>query len=258
MPKPMIVLATPCFGGQVGQAYMLSVLDLYRASLKGDYDLDVVLLGGDALITRARSVLVARFLDTPGATHLLFVDADIAFAPEQLLRLLRFDVDVAAAFYPLKRVDWRAIPARVVAGEPLETAALSYVGSLCEGAELRVVDGFATARFAGTGFQLLKRAVFERLIAAHPETRFGHVDTPADQAPTAANLYALFECLIDPATGRYVSEDYAFCERWRALGGTIWLDLHSRVAHTGAQTFEGDTTARFAALARRETHPDAT
>ena len=244
-PKPHLVLGTPCFGGLVGQAYMLSVLELQRAAA-GAFDLDVVLLGGDAMIGRARSVVASRFLDTPGATHLLFVDADIGFAPEQVARLLRFDQDFAAAFYPLKRVDWDAVPRRVVAGEPLREAGLSYVGTLCEGAELRVEQGFATALYAGGGFQLLKRVVFERLIAAHPELKFASTGAPNDLRPTSDALYALFEGAI--ADGRYLSEDYAFCQRWRALGGTIWLDLASRLTHAGAQNFAGDTSRRLAGL----------
>ncbi len=248
MARPLIVLGTPCFGSVVGQAYTLSVLEITRAACAGAFDLEVVLLGGDALISRARSTIAARFLDTPDATHLLFVDADISFALEQLLRLLAFDRDFAAAFYPLKQVEWGAIPARVVAGETLEAAGLSYVGSLCEGDALRTENGFATARFAGSGFQLIKRAVFERMIAGYPHLKFSAVDTPAGHVPQSAHLYALFDPLIDAETGRYRSEDYAFCQRWRDLGGEIWLDLESRLTHTGLQQFAGDTSRRFAAL----------
>ncbi|WP_158811152.1 hypothetical protein [Beijerinckia sp. L45] len=248
MSKPHIVVGTPCFGGLVGQAYTLSLLALLREANKGGFDLDVVLLGGDALITRARSTVVARFLDTPGATHLLFVDADITFAPTQVLRLLIADKDFCAAFYPLKQIDWGAVPSRVVGGEPLEAAGLSYVGSLCEAPELRVEKGFATARYAGTGFQLIKRGVFERMVKAYPETHFTKVDTPADRMVASDNLYALFDPVIDSETGRYLSEDYAFCRRWRAIGGTIWLDLKSRLGHAGMQTFAGDTSGRLKTL----------
>lgn len=248
MSKPLIVVGTPCFGGLVGQSYTLSLLALLREANKGAFDLDVVLLGGDALITRARSTVVARFLDTPGATHLLFVDADITFDPSQVLRLLAADKDFGAAFYPLKQIDWGAVPGRVVAGEALQAAGLSYVGSLCEAPDLRVDRGFATARYAGTGFQLLKRVVFERMIAAYPDTRFSKVDTPGDRMPASDNLFALFDPTIDPDSGRYLSEDYAFCRRWRAIGGEIWLDLKSRLGHAGMQTFDGDTSGRLKAL----------
>lgn len=244
-PGPVILLATPCFGGLVHQSYMLSVCKLMRCAEREGFALDLALLGSDALITRSRSVLVAKFLDMPQATHLLFVDADIAFEPEQFLRLLRFDEDFVAALYPLKSVDWDALPRRAVAGEPLRSAGLTYVGTLLESPRRQVRDGFATAKYAGTGFQLIRRAVFERLIAAHPELHFTSVHTIAREAPRSDNLYALFDCQIDPETGEYLSEDYAFCRRWRALGGDIWLDLKSALTHVGSDHFRGDATVRL-------------
>jgi hypothetical protein len=249
MSKPFVVVATPCFGGLVNQAYMLSVLKLVQLAAAGEFELDVVLMGGDSLITRSRSVLVSRFLDNPRATHLMFIDADIGFEPDQFLRLLRLDKDFAAGAYPLKQIDWRALPARAVAGEPLAAAGLSYVGQICAGAELSLEDGFATAKYAGTGFQLIKRRVFEKMIAAYPELKFANVHTLTNEKPNSDNLYALFECTIDPETSVYLSEDYAFCRRWRALGGEIWLDLESRLTHAGMSYYEGDCATRYAARA---------
>jgi hypothetical protein len=184
-------------------------------------------------------------MDYPKATHLLFVDADIAFAPEQFYRMLGFDKDFVAGLYPLKTIDWEALPARVVAGEKLQSAGLSYVGTLIDPAKRTIEDGFATAQYAGTGFQLIKRGVFEKLIAAHPELRFNSIHALAREAPKSPNLYALFDCMIDPATGVYLSEDYAFCQRWRALGGDIWLDLKSKLTHVGPDHFKGDAAARY-------------
>lgn len=247
MSRPFVIIATPCFGGLVNQGYMMSVLKLAQMAAGGAFDLDVVLLGGDSLINRSRSVLVSRFLDNARATHLMFIDADIAFEPDQFLRLLRLDKDFAAGAYPLKQIDWRALPARAVKGEPLAAAGLSYVGQICEGAELRLEGGFATAAYAGTGFQLIKRRVFQRLIAAHPELKFRSVHTLTNEAPNSEHLFALFECAIDPQSGAYLSEDYAFCARWRALGGEIWLDLQSRLTHAGMSYYAGDCARRYAA-----------
>jgi hypothetical protein len=246
MSKPFVVVATPCFGGLVNQSYMLSILKLVQQAAAGEFDIDVVMLGGDSLITRSRSVLVSRFLDNPRATHLMFVDADIAFEPDQFLRLLRFGKDFVAGAYPLKQIDWRAVPRRALAGEPLAAAGLSYVGQICEGDQLRCEGGFATAKYAGTGFQLIRRRVFERLIGAHPELKFKAVHTLTNEAPNSDNLYALFECAIDPESGAYLSEDYAFCQRWRALGGEIWLDLQSKLTHAGMSYYDGDCTGRYA------------
>jgi hypothetical protein len=242
---PVILLATPCFGGLVHNAYMLSVCKLMHCAARENFILDLAFLGNDALITRSRSILVAKFLNTPRATHLLFVDADIAFEPEQFIRMLRFDKDFVAAFYPLKAIDWDSIPKRALRGENLNAAGLSYVGTLLDPPERRVEDDFATAKYAGTGFQLIKRGVFERLIAAHPELRFKSMHTLDRGVRRGENLYALFDCQIDPESGEYLSEDYAFCRRWRALGGDIWLDLRSKLTHIGSDYFRGDTTLRY-------------
>ena len=246
--RPVLLVATPCFGGLVHHGYMLSVCALMDRAAGEGFAVDLALMAGDALITRSRSVLVARFLDHARATHLLFVDADIAFAPEQMIRMLRFDRDFVAGMYPIKSIDWAAVPRRVVAGETLRSAGLTYVGTPLEGADARVEDGFATARYAGTGLQLLKRSVLERMAAAHPELRFRTVHTLAGDQPRSDNLYALFDPEIDANTGEYLSEDYAFCRRWRALGGDIWLDLRSKITHVGADQFKGEAAGRFSAL----------
>ena len=71
-----------------------------------DVSLKILFKDGDALITRARASLISQFLDDPTATHLLFVDADIGFEPEQVLRLIECGADMCAAVYPIKRIDW--------------------------------------------------------------------------------------------------------------------------------------------------------
>ncbi len=255
MRKPLVVIATPCFGGQVGIAYMNSVLRL-MAAVGGRIGLELIQIGGDALVTRARALLVARFLDHPDATHLLFVDGDIAFDPAQFERLFALDQDFAGAMYPAKRIDWPQLVRRMAEGEPAPTAGLQYVGALCTGDALRMRSGFATAQYAGTGFMLLKRTVLERLIAAHPELAFrGIHGTPEFEADTK-NRFALFDPMIDPETGMYLSEDFAFCRRWRALGGEIWLDLRSAVTHGGSADFVGNTERRYFPASTRDSGAD--
>ena len=105
--KMQLVVATPCFGGQVSSIYASSIFALQRAVHgMSNLGLKVHLRDGDALITRARANLVAMFLDDPAATHLLFIDADIGFKPEQVFRLIESGADVVAGVYPIKRVNW--------------------------------------------------------------------------------------------------------------------------------------------------------
>ena len=102
-----LVVATPCFGGQVSSIYASSIFQLQRAlRAKSNVELKVELRDGDALITRARANLMTQFLDDPTATHFLFVDADIGFEPEQVFRLIESGADMVAGVYPIKRVNW--------------------------------------------------------------------------------------------------------------------------------------------------------
>jgi hypothetical protein len=126
-----------------------------------------------------------------------------------------------------------------------DQAGFAYVGDVCKGAELKTENGFSTGVYAGTGFQLIKRNVFERMIKAYPETKYKALHAFPRPSQPSDNLYALFDCMIDPETGVYLSEDYAFCRRWRAIGGEIWLDLQSQLTHTGSYSFRGNAAARF-------------
>jgi hypothetical protein len=234
-----LVVATPCFGGVVTQRYMQSTIALMQAGSACGFRVTLELLGYDSLVTRSRNALVARFLDAGDASHLFFIDADIGFGVEQVARMLRLEEDVVAGMYPLKLIEWDASAlARARAGEPVETAPLRYVGTPCEGTELRERDGFITGQYAGTGFMLLRRAAIERMTRHYPETRYTAAHTQSVPS-RSANQFALFDCMIEPETGHYLSEDYTFCRRWRAIGGTIWLDAQSALYHVGPHDFAG-------------------
>ncbi len=238
-----LFIATPCYGGLVYQRYMQSICALLLAAQNDGSRVSVQLLGNDSLITRARNTLVSMFLDSD-ATHLLFIDADIGFSPDEVIRLLRVDKDVAAGAYPLKIIHTGPeTVARIRRGEGLETAFLHYVGVPIEGPTRQEQDGFVTAEYAGTGFMLIRREALERMIAAYPETRFITAHDRSEQNPSQ-NLYALFDCMIDPATGEYLSEDYTFCRRWRDIGGEVWLDTRSQLQHTGPWEFAGNLAIR--------------
>src|SRR5580658_3249953 len=145
MSQSLILIATPCFGGVVSQSYMLSVVRLMSYAKSAGFDVSLSMVGYDALISRARSTLVAAFLDNPAATHLLFIDADISFEPQQVERLLKFDKDFTGALYPLKSMDWDLVPQRCVErSESVAQAALSYVGTFSPEPEQKQEGGFAT------------------------------------------------------------------------------------------------------------------
>jgi hypothetical protein len=238
-----LYIGTPCYGGLVTQRYMQSMCALLLQRIPGLH-VSLQLLAYESLVTRGRNTILGAFLDQPEETHLMFIDADIGFTPDQVLRMLDFDQDVVAGMYPLKRLDYdNAAFARAAEGEPLQSAQLRYVGLPCEGRALKEKDGFVSGVYAGAGFLLMKREALEKMADAYPETHYRGAHNTAHPNPSD-NLYALFDCMIDKETGDYLSEDYAFCQRWRDLGGTVWLDTQSRLTHVGPHDFVGDAGLR--------------
>lgn len=248
-----LVIATPCFGGQLSTIYANSIFNLQLAIRKLDnLDLKIELRDGDALITRARANLVTSFLDDPAATHLLFIDADIGFQSGQVFRLIESGADVVAGVYPIKRVNWDKARRAIANDQPdVAAAALDYVLQLDGSGGVAVVNGFARVRYAGTGFLMIRRHVLETM-CRHPDyapLQFFH-EHSHDTLAGSANRFALFECMIDPDTGTYLSEDFAFCKRWTDIGGEIWADIQGRLDHVGPSVFRGDVSTQFAPVPR--------
>jgi hypothetical protein len=248
-PRTHLIVCTPCYGGMVTGVYTASLLGLLNACKKrGNVDLDVKMIWGDALITRARQDLVAHFLEIPTSTHLLFIDADISFDTEQVFRLLDFNEDMAAAVYPTKKIDWEKVKAQVLAGKtPLEPASLSYVLGVEDARKIGYKNGFVKVKFAGTGFLMIKRAALVRMIEHYPDLRYSKVHQAEDALRDSQWRSSLFNCFTDE-TGTYLSEDFSFCRRWTDIGGEIWMDLQSRLTHVGAMAFHGDFTTQIPPL----------
>jgi hypothetical protein len=241
-----LVVATPCFGGQISVLYATSLFKLQKLlRTYRQVNLKVQFKDGDALITRARASLVAQFLDDTSATHLLFIDADIGFEPEQVLRLIESGADMCAAVYPIKRIDWDKVKSTMAADRPNPAAAaLKYVFEVDDPNAVAEQGGFVRVRYAGTGFLMIRREALERMCAAYPELRYKR-DHSVDAVIASDNRFALFECMI-AEDGTYLSEDFAFCKRWTDMGGEIWADLNSKLQHVGPMVFSGDLATQFA------------
>jgi hypothetical protein len=242
-----LVVATPCFGGQISVLYAASLFKLQKLVQNyRDLNLKVLFKDGDALITRARASLISQFLDDPTATHLLFVDADIGFEPEQVLRLIACGAEMCAAVYPIKRINWDKVKSTMATARPNPVAAaLQYVFEVDDPHAVVERAGFVKVRYAGTGFLMIRRSALEAMCARYPQLRYTR-DHSVDAAVPSAHRFALFECMI-AADGTYLSEDFAFCKRWIDMGGEIWADLNSKLNHIGPMAFNGDLASQFAA-----------
>ncbi len=246
-PKPVVrlYLATPCFGCQMTLAFLTSVLQLQAACAQRGYECYVDFIGNESLVERARNVLAARALASD-ATHLLFIDSDIAFQPDAVFRLVDCDKDVATAVYSKKAIDWDQVRTKLEAGEarePVHQMGLDFNINIANPKESVNASGFVRVLDSATGFMLIKRAVLERMCAHYRDELFCVNDIPGQ---TTKDYVAIFACMVDDKTRRFLSEDYSFCRRWQQLGGEIWVDIASPLAHIGTNIFSGDIRQRMA------------
>ena len=225
---PIILIGTPCFGGQLSSLYARSVLNFQAACLgRDDVKFDSVAHWGDSLITRARQGLVTQFLGHSAATHFLFVDSDVGFWPDQVFRLLKFDADIAVGALPRKDMDRQGRQEERQAPQPE-----SLFDFEPDGSSPITRNGFVKARTAGTGLMLIKRPVLRTMAEKYQDLRY-RSEFASDPADPRYWSYALFNCLTEGDRGRFLNEDESFCRRWIQIGGEIWVDLESGLKGIG-------------------------
>jgi len=171
----------------------------------------------ESLITRGRNNLMAKMMTNKSATHFMFIDADISFDPNSIFHMLAADKEIISGAYPKK-----AYP-------------IAYNINLKQ--HTKIQGPLYTVDTAATGFLMFKREVYEKLIEAHPNTKY--VDDVGLGKQFEPYMYAIFDCYIDEQ-GHYLSEDWAFCRRASKLGYDIWCDSRVLLDHTGTHTFRGD------------------
>jgi hypothetical protein len=122
---------------------------------------------------------------------------------------------------------------------------LSYGVEFEDSGKIEIKNGFARVLYAGIGFALIKKSVFEKMIRQYPKLKYIAGFLSTDPFPKSLNRYALFNEYIDETTGRYLPEDRSFCRRWTQMGGEIWVDTRSRLQHVGPLVFDGDFSTQF-------------
>ena len=238
-----LFVSTPCYGGICLQAYAESLLRLQRTCAANGIQMMLDTTENESLVHRARNLAVARFYQKTSATHFLFIDADIHFDPESVIRLIKSGHDVSCAAYPKKCVMWEQVDAHLKAngtGKDLARVASSLVMNF-KYANTPVKDGFAEVLDGPTGFLLIKRDVFTKMFEKYKD-----LDCVNDHQNRDLDEYcAVFDCMIDPVSRRYLSEDYAFCRRWQQMGGCIYADGLTVLGHVGNIRFLGNLEERI-------------
>jgi hypothetical protein len=252
--KHKVFVATPMYGGMAHGLYIKSSLDLQTTMSKYGIETKFSFLFNESLITRARNYLVDEFLRTD-FTHLLFIDSDIHYAPQDVIALLALDKDVVGGPYPKKSINWKNI-ADTARKHPnldpkeLEKLVGEYVFNVVKGTKQFTVTDPLEVMEIGTGFMMVKREVFDKMKEAYPTIQYKPDHVGQANFDGSRYIHAYFDTVIDTkdsivggGSERYLSEDYMFCQMWRKIGGEIYLCPWMKTQHIGTYPFTGNMPA---------------
>ena len=103
--QPKIFVATPMYGGMCTGMYASAIMQLVGVCGQSGMMMYYSFMMNESLITRARNSMAHDFLKSD-ATHLMFIDADINFNPQDIPRMVQADVDIICGIYPKKEINW--------------------------------------------------------------------------------------------------------------------------------------------------------
>jgi len=254
LKKNKLFIATPMYGGMAHGLYIKSCLDLQTTMTRYGIETKFSFLFNESLITRARNYLVDEFLRTD-YTHLLFIDSDIHYSPQDIIALIALDKDIIGGPYPKKSNNWANV-AETARKHPnlepreLENLVGEYVFNVVKGTKQFQVSEPLQVMEIGTGHMLIKRQVFDKMKEAYPMIRYKPDHVGQANFDGSRYIHAYFDTVIDSTdsiTGggsdRYLSEDYMFCQMWRKIGGEIYLCPWMKTQHIGTYAFTGNMPA---------------
>lgn len=242
--KNKLFVATPMYGGMNHGLFMKSCLDLQAMMNHYKIETKFSFLFNESLITRARNYLTDEFLRSD-FTHLLFIDSDIHFNPQDIIALLALDKDIIGAPYPKKSMNWNNIASAARTHPELDPKELEklvgeYVFNVVKGTKQFAVTEPLEVMEIGTGFMMVKREVFSKFAEAYPNLKYKPDHVGQAHFDGSRYIHAYFDTVIDPVSERYLSEDYMFCQWWRNIGGKIYLCPWMKTQHIGTYAFTGD------------------
>tara|TARA_B110000483_G_scaffold26635_1_gene32083 strand:+ start:87 stop:758 length:672 start_codon:yes stop_codon:yes gene_type:complete len=223
---------------------MKSIVNLQMLLMREGVQLMLDTTENESLVHRARNVSIGRFMQKTDADFFMFIDADVEFDANSVLRLLRSGHEVSVAVYPKKVVMWDQAREAVENGDERNMALISSSLVANIGATKRsVVNGFVEVLDGPTGFMMISREALTKMHEHYPELncKNDHQNRDFDE------YCAIFDCMIDPDSRRYLSEDYAFCRRWQQMGGKIYADCNTTLGHVGNLPFSGCLNDRLKA-----------
>lgn len=247
-----VFIGLPCYDRQMTEPFVMSLMKLvmYFKQIGLGFSISTI---SDSLISRARNSVVAKFMASEEHTHLLFIDVDLGFEPESVLKLLWHDKDIITGAYPIKDIQWDKIAKYAKEGvEPsnLLRKATRFVANPVRIGQntVKADNGAIAVHDAGTGFMLIKREALVKMFNAYPELRYKD-DTGSLKGEELNHTYALFNSYVDEDQ-RFLSEDYGFVRYWQKIDGDIWVDPSIEMSHLGRLQFQGNMVEYLVQLSK--------
>jgi hypothetical protein len=214
-----------CYNQTVNVFYMMKIIELIILLKQNNYDITIEPIGFESLIPRARNYAAAKMLDNKENTHLLFIDTDIVFNPQDVIKLLQADKDVITGIYPKKF---------------LNPESASYPVSFCINGQIKITnnDKIFEADLVPTGFMLIKRNVFEKIIQLNSNISYKN---NINGYKTETNIfYNFFPIHIESITNHLLSEDFAFCKLVQQSGLKVYCHSDITLTHIGYHSYTGN------------------
>ncbi len=216
--NPHVFIGSLMYDGKVSGTYMEALLKSLPILQSNGIAVDYFTVSENCHVDDARNEVVRSFLKTE-CTDLLFIDDDVGWEPESIVKILQFDRDIVAGVYPKRSpLDEPEFPVRMEPGKEIWSEE----------------DGLVEVLGAPTGFMRIRRNVLEKMVELNKHRQFlGQNLDKEDNAPYTI----LFERVLEK--GRRLSGDYAFCQKWRDTGGKIYVDPEMTFIHEGNKEWVG-------------------
>lgn len=255
--NPHLYILTPCYGGMCHLNYVCCLLSTRETFDRLGCPLTIEFCKNDSLVSRARNNLIARAMFNTKATHFLFIDSDITWSPMDIFRLLLDDKPIVGGIYPLKKYNFEKLvpqdgvpsyidqwlerknngPLKNILDDEamIQTNLLNYNLNHISN-QVAIENGLIRVRHLATGFMMIQRSTLEKMMMAFPSTKYED-DVQFLKPEENKYAYALFDCGVEE--GHYMSEDWLFCNRWRKMGGEVFVDVQISLTHSGTEDFRG-------------------
>jgi hypothetical protein len=240
-----LFIAIPCYGGNISNLTFHSLFNIIKPLNDMGHNLTIRTLPTESLISRGRNKFVTMFLDDKkfNGTHLLFIDSDIGFTLENLLRVIEFNREVVTCTYPVKGFYWQQLLDRIkentdIDEQTMRDYLLQFNVNLYPNTEFK--DGFARVKESATGFMMIKREVFTTIMDKNPQLKYKpDLRTGIEGSDNAYDFFPVGIYKEKDGVNRFLSEDYYFCRLWEECGGEIWTDLNTSITHLGNCEYHG-------------------